>query len=336
VKHEWYAAGHPPLPSFELSSFEAQMPRHWKSLREKGPFKYRDATSTGNEELPIDQRLALERAGAPANAIKGSYVEANFADAIAKGLQPAADMAGAKDAIVGGALAFSIYVRFLADYAGQAAEGKASWPELALYDCSACHHELRSGLGTNTRPKRNHFPGRPPLATWPEVLARLAAVQAGGYQADGATSRWSQIRALIGNLDAAATGRPFGEAAAMAAAATELAAALERLALDASNTRFDEPAARAALHFLTDAQNYQSPDFYAARQAAWAITAIANDLQPGSGPTLFAQNTDDPLALRLPSGPSQSVMDNLRRWLPAAGKYEAGSFQEQLKSLRLP
>jgi hypothetical protein len=332
VKHEWYAAGHPPLPSFELASFEAQMPRHWKSLREKGPFKYRDASSTGDELLPLDQRLALERAGVPADAIKGNYLEANFSNALAKGLQPATDMAGAKDAIVGGAMVFSIYARSLADYAAHVTDSKANWPELALYDCSACHHELRSGLGSNTRPKRNHIPGRPPLATWPEVLTRLAAAQADGYQADTA-GRWSRIRELAAKLDAAATGRPFGEAALMALAAGDLARALEQVAVDAANTRFDEPAARAALKFLTDPKNYEAADFYTARQAAWAITAIADDLQPGSGPALFYQNADDPLALRLPSGPSHSVMDNLRRWLPAAGKYNPVSFQEQLKSL---
>jgi hypothetical protein len=335
VKHEWYAAGHPPLPSFELASFEAQMPRHWKSLREKGPFKYRDAPSTGDEPLPLDQRLALERAGVPANAIKPSYLDANFADAIAKGLQPAADLAGAKDAIVGGAVTFSIYARSLADYAAYVADSKATWPELALYDCSACHHELRSGLGSNTRPKRNHIPGRPPLATWPEVLTRLAAGQADGYQAESASNRWSRIRDLAEKLDKAATGRPFGEPAAMASAASDLATALEHLALDASNTRFDEQAARAALQFLANTRNYESADFYTARQVAWAITAIASELQPGSGPALFLQNAGDPLALRLPSGPNQSVMDNLRRWLPAAGKYDPASFQQQLKSVPL-
>jgi hypothetical protein len=35
VTHEMYAAGHPPLPSFEVASFCDQMPRHWQLLREK-------------------------------------------------------------------------------------------------------------------------------------------------------------------------------------------------------------------------------------------------------------------------------------------------------------
>src|SRR5262245_32083119 len=35
VTHEMYAAGHPPLPSFELNSFSDAMPRHWETLGEK-------------------------------------------------------------------------------------------------------------------------------------------------------------------------------------------------------------------------------------------------------------------------------------------------------------
>src|SRR5947209_12356109 len=35
VTHEMYAAGHPPLPGFEVATFSNQMPRHWQYLKEK-------------------------------------------------------------------------------------------------------------------------------------------------------------------------------------------------------------------------------------------------------------------------------------------------------------
>lgn len=35
VTHEMYAAGHPPLPGFEVTTFSDQMPRHWDLMREK-------------------------------------------------------------------------------------------------------------------------------------------------------------------------------------------------------------------------------------------------------------------------------------------------------------
>lgn len=37
VTHEMYAAGHPPLPSFEVATYSKQMPKHWQYLREKDP-----------------------------------------------------------------------------------------------------------------------------------------------------------------------------------------------------------------------------------------------------------------------------------------------------------
>lgn len=35
VTHEMYAAGHPPLPGFELATFSRQMPAHWQYLKDK-------------------------------------------------------------------------------------------------------------------------------------------------------------------------------------------------------------------------------------------------------------------------------------------------------------
>jgi hypothetical protein len=35
VTHDMYAAGHPPLPGFEVGTFSDEMPRHWQYLREK-------------------------------------------------------------------------------------------------------------------------------------------------------------------------------------------------------------------------------------------------------------------------------------------------------------
>jgi len=35
ITHDMYAAGHPPLPSFELATFSEEMPRHWQLLGEK-------------------------------------------------------------------------------------------------------------------------------------------------------------------------------------------------------------------------------------------------------------------------------------------------------------
>jgi hypothetical protein len=37
ITHDMLAAGHPPLPSIEVATFGESMPRHWRTMKEKGP-----------------------------------------------------------------------------------------------------------------------------------------------------------------------------------------------------------------------------------------------------------------------------------------------------------
>src|SRR5207249_10933130 len=139
---------------------------------------------------------------------KANYIEAHgFASP-----DVARDLPRTKDVTIGGAAVLAAYVRLIGEYAALAAENKAAWPELALYDCSACHHELRAGLAVGTRPKRKHAPGRPPPATWPAALALLA----GQTDQSPVKDQWLQ-------LDRAMTERPFGNPSAIRAAALPLA-----------------------------------------------------------------------------------------------------------------
>jgi hypothetical protein len=231
-----------------------------------------------------------------------------------------------------------MYVRLVAQYAEQEAKtadaSRSGWPELALYDCAACHHELRSGVGLNARPKRNHTPGRPPLAMWPNVLAMLAANQAAGFDQAQAQNRWAGIEAQMLQLERAATQRPFGDAKAMQTTAVELAKSLNQLALNAANSRYDQEAARKGIAFLSDPENYETRDFYSARQAAWAIREHYRDLGMAEAESSLFQSGGGPLALDLPSGQARSVMQNLHRWLPAAADYDPAWFQSELKAVR--
>jgi hypothetical protein len=334
VKHEWYAAGHPPLPSFELASFEARMPVHWQSLREKGAFILRDARLADDAGQLANLIAAIQRAGVPLDAIKASYREANALLVDNSGHDPCSDLPRTRDAIVAGAVVLESYVRLLSDYTTSAAEGKAAWPELALYDCAACHHELRSGLGLKDRPIRRHAPGRPPLATWPIALAQLSAAQASGYDEKAVLARWSPIRGRLSDLEQAATSRPFGDLAAIDAATKPLAASLMQLTADAAASRFDATAASNALRHLSNPSTYETQDYATARQAAWAIRAIAGDLELANADQLFASCDDDWLALTLPSGPDRSVVDNLRRWLSAAARYDAERYRAELQNVK--
>jgi hypothetical protein len=54
ITHDMYAAGHPPLPSFELATFSEEMPRHWQLLREKS-----DSVQKLLKVTPDDARFEL-------------------------------------------------------------------------------------------------------------------------------------------------------------------------------------------------------------------------------------------------------------------------------------
>jgi hypothetical protein len=346
VTHEWYAGGHPPLPSFEVASFARQMPVHWKPLNEKQDFKYRHGMLRREDRMVANaiRYYTQDPRGPkfPIEAIKSNYLEANFGSPDSE-LEH--DLAQPRDAIVGGAAVLKMYARLIRDFTKQSAENqpaggdyhstrlRSAWPELALYDCTACHHELRSGLGLNDRPERNHKPGRPPLAAWPMVLTRLAAQQAAGFKEADATTKWTSIENLVRELEAAVTKQPFGERAGMEKQAERLAAELDKLALDAMKTRFTKEAAVSAVKFLAEPRNYETRDFYAARQAAWALRECF-----GAGPSYSAsdvlQGASGPLALELPSGPNRSVMQNLNVWLPAAAEYDPAWFKKELMSVQ--
>jgi mono/diheme cytochrome c family protein len=323
VKHEWYAGGHPPLPSFELASFQTQMPVHWKPLAAKPNFAFRDGPLARDDSAIAANLRSLREAGVSDEGIKANYLEAHgFASPDA-----AADLPRAKDVTVGGAAVLAAYVRLIGDYAALAADNKAAWPELALYDCSACHHELRAGLAVAMRPKRKHVPGRPPPATWPAALTMLAGQRAAA--SEGEKSDWPLVQAQLLQLDRAMTDRPFGNPDAIRKAAQPLAEALRRMMGNAEQSRYTDTAGRQAVQLLADTARPEVNDFYSARQIAWAIREVAKDLQVRDAERLFSQGADDPLCLALPSGPERSVMENLQRWLPAASKYDALWFQDE-------
>ena len=95
-----------------------------------------------------------------------------------------------------------------------------------------------------------------------------------------------------------------------------------------------QPLQEMRFAFLTNSANYETNDSYTARQAAWSIRAVGGDLGLPDADRLFLSAGSDPLSLTLPSGPDRSVIDNLNRWLPAAGHYDPAWFRGELKRIR--
>jgi hypothetical protein len=123
VDHEMIAAGHPDL-YFELDSFSAVMPRHWKEPRESAPGKpAEDPNWVGVRDWSVGQavqlRASMERLSWRA---KGESGEANSS--------------------------------------GSIGAGKSAWPEYSELSCIACHHSL--GPAQNSWRQAHGYSGRRP------------------------------------------------------------------------------------------------------------------------------------------------------------------------------
>ena len=257
VTHAMYAAGHPPLPAFDMESFGKAMSPHWKRVWEKSPQIQQQAAAAGyrTEAASESQR-----------------------------------------SLIGGLVALRRSAALVDDYATASldVEGDRPWPELALYDCQACHHELRVPSGRQEVGYGGLVPGRPSLVRWPRGLAGVAFAEAGTpTDADELVAPWVAV------LNA----RPFGEEASLranAATRDQLAridqaiaalAAVPRNATADSHGRIERLAAAGA----------RCGDLETARLLGWVmIAALREDASWPERAAAIAQ-LEKSLSLAFPS-----------------------------------
>lgn len=343
VTHEMYAAGHPPLPGIEIESFSEQMPVHWRSLREKGKFRFYD-----------------------------EYRKANY-----PGLKhdPREDLARTKSVIIGGTMALRESVNL---FASQAAEpDDAAWPELAVFDCSACHHDLSAPSWRQKRGYGRSLPGRPQMFAWPEALVKLGIRHRAGDNDDAFKQDWDAYQGKAEALRRAVGSRPFGDPEAIKAVAfgeDGLIAWLDQLSNDVFRSSVDRQDARRALQTLVTQSPETYPDFHSARQLMWAIRTILSEVnttipefaaepdgetekqsiqralanlqiynswkagdraaaQKKASDLLSQLELIEKLRLDLPSGNKYVIAEQLPESLKAIGGYDPEWFREQLQDL---
>ena len=78
VTHAMYAAGHPPLPGFELATFTEAMPPHWETLAEK---RLRIKNVEARKAIPAAEPAVLAYVAAGATAALGATARLIEADA---------------------------------------------------------------------------------------------------------------------------------------------------------------------------------------------------------------------------------------------------------------
>lgn len=203
VTHEMYAAGHPPLPPFELATFMECQPKHWgyptdPSLKYFDPAVAAEYAKRAKKELPENWQWNLYRFHPPADEV---YI--------------------ARSVTAGAVASLAAEMRMLAADAADA--GKKDWEgiDYARFDCYACHHDLKV---PSDRQQRGYDgkPGRPPMKAWLGALPGVVAEHATGLPPLAGTAKdfpakWDAVRK-------AALARPFGDPADVKKAAGEMAA----------------------------------------------------------------------------------------------------------------
>jgi hypothetical protein len=176
VTHEMYAAGHPPLPPFELASYMEGEPKHWA--------------------YPTDERLKFF-ASVPEKARwqlfhfhaakEESYLSRHY--------------------VVGAVAALRAEAELL--FADAEAAAKGDGLDFARFDCYACHHDLKY---PSDRQNRGYDgpPGRPTLRAAAGIPAGVVAKHAETIKAGGLDSKAAGFDAKWAGLKAAAVARPFG------------------------------------------------------------------------------------------------------------------------------
>jgi len=326
VTHEMYAAGHPPLPGIEVETFIAAMPTHSRIFQEKGDFKFRK-----------------------------EYIAANHIQDVSPDAMPRT-----KGVLVGGIMALS---RSLELYAKKS--GPAQGTDFAMFDCQACHHELRVPTWRQTR-SRVGRPGRPHLPEWPTVLAGVAVAQLD-------PKAGSELQGKLDALARAMSARPFGgsdEVQKLITGTDGLLAWLEikaKALVGHTLVKKEADQALTALYNLGAADIY---DFHSARQIAWAIRAIETETHlkyPTFPPYVDGQPVSErraqvmadvntwqewrktekqaaidkaaavlggltkSLRLDLPAGQQASISENLTPFLESSSSYDPKSFQKLLQ-----
>lgn len=292
LTHAMYAAGHPPLPSFEAAAFSDAEPRHWQYLSEKTPARLRRLmTNSDPKNLERTQLVAIS-----------ALVE------LRESIKLFADQASAKKPATVG----------------------AEWPDYARFDCNACHHELQAQEGASWRQLRRQggAPGRPPSPDWPLALAKLAITADPSH----AAGRKAGLDQALASFQAALKVRPLGDPRMLVPAARKIEQWADDALKSLEHATFDAQTARTLLDQLCTLAAKAAPDYDSARQIAWAFQTIHREATPKNqrDPAIeqaLATLTSE-LALDLPPAQTQALIETtLDDRLKKAAQFDPRSFQ---------
>lgn len=293
VTHEMYAAGHPPLPSIELETFIEEMPRHWRTMEEKqgGQFLHDGAFYDANGVTQTEYRRL-------------------------------------ESVVLSAAVAFQTSVKMIKQQAEKSMEpGGPAWPELALFDCYSCHHDLKLPSWRQVRANEvlgyKLRPGRPQLLYWPTTLLPLSG-------------SLEQVNAKLVDVGKELDRRPFGDAAQIALAAGDVVDEVGALVKSLQGVSLKEGDVDRLLLQLCQQAESPAVDYESARQIGWAFTIVLEQYRPAihEKSAELLERLAIQLRLDLPWGQNEKIDEQLPAALETVSDFEPEAFRAVMRELR--
>jgi hypothetical protein len=294
VTHAMFAAGHPPLPSFEIVNFSRNEPQHWRNPVDVPYF------DNATPEIINNYHLKDKKFFQTQFSLIGAVV------AFRENMRFTHDRADVEHAVP------DVYWPELvvgpdgfrdAKPDELRAEFPGRWPEIAMAhsDCFACHHDLKYpgyrqergfGFYIPGQPLIRVTPGRPLVRSWP--LAPLAAA----CNFTGKKERIAELHGLLENLATATNQQPFGKPDVVRAATAALIDWSNKVIAELRSAEYSIDSTRRLIVDL--ANGYQpspssgyAPDYETARLIASMIRAAYGDLARNQGSRWAAQAASD-------------------------------------------
>jgi cytochrome c553 len=320
VTHEMYAAGHPPLPGFEMETFAYQMPKHWRDFHEKTPTVREEFLKKSEDDVYGRDTYKLD------NLHQTNVVLVSALVAFSENLKLGAN---------------------LADTAASMPVAKPDFPELAQYECFACHHDLKDRSWRQRR-ALSGAPGRPLLRSWPTVLTKLALKRLSGSS--------EEFDRRMKSVDKLLSDQPFGRREEWVAAVKPVTEWIDQQARELERKPLSRTEGVQLLRDTVAVADSNLWDYDSARQLVWVTQVLRRELGADPSPpaikSLVATVNDELadveklFALNLMDGQDEEqpipgqpekkrkvkVID-LTKTLAPISRYDAFEFQNKFKAV---
>lgn len=266
ITHAMYAAGHPPLPNFEVSKFSNNLPQHWRNKRDVPCFK-----KDNKEYKEVFKDIYHLDA---ADYQQAQLVVASSLVGLQEAMRLTASRSDVSATLKDEKKRLARWPELAMKETGLPDDPAQRWPEFALAqaDCYSCHHEL---VRPSWRQKRGYSgaPGRPQLQPWPLSLSDGGI---GLGTDEPARQKNAKMRTLVEKVHEACNKAPFGNPALLQKASNTLAQwASNRI--EQGKLQETKYSHFALLQDLCSVPGDAYPDYYSARQTVAACKMVYDE-----------------------------------------------------------